>query len=88
MPSIQKMCAVPFGGRISYTPGSRAFALRRRGLAASCSECFGRRWTFLEERRKAVKKFLRLLLMFITYPTRVADAVNNAETVEEFDRAF
>lgn len=35
-----------------------------------------------------MKKFLRLLLMFITYPTRVADAVNNAETVEEFDRAF
>lgn len=35
-----------------------------------------------------MRKFLRLLLNLITYPTRVADAVNAAETVEEFDHAF
>ncbi len=35
-----------------------------------------------------MKKFLRLLLMLVTYPTRVADAINTAETVEDFDHAF
>ena len=35
-----------------------------------------------------MKKFFRLLLMFLTYPTRVADAINAAETKEDFDSAF
>ena len=35
-----------------------------------------------------MKKMLRLLLMLLTYPTRVADAINCARTKEEFDRAI
>lgn len=31
-------------------------------------------------------KFLRILLLFVTYPKRLAAAVNEAESVEEFDK--
>ena len=35
-----------------------------------------------------MKKLLHLLLMLFTYPSRVAEAVNVAETSEEFDRVL
>ena len=35
-----------------------------------------------------MKKMLRLLLMLLTYPTRVAVAINQAANEEEFDRAI
>ena len=34
-----------------------------------------------------MKKLFHLLLMLFTYPTRVADAINQAKSEEEFDRA-
>ena len=35
-----------------------------------------------------MKRLLRLLLMLLTYPGRVADVVNVAKTEEEFDRGM